>query len=44
MTQDPILSLRGVNAYYDESHILHDVSFDLFKGEIVGILGRNGVG
>ena len=44
MTQEPILSLRGVNAYYDESHILHDVSFDLFKGEIVGILGRNGVG
>ena len=43
MTQ-PVLSLRSVNTYYAESHILHDLSFDLFKGEIVAILGRNGVG
>jgi branched-chain amino acid transport system ATP-binding protein len=41
---DPLLSLRGVNAYYGESHILHDLSFELAKGEIVGVLGRNGVG
>ncbi len=44
MTDQPILSLRGVNTYYGESHILHDLGFDLFPGEIVGILGRNGVG
>jgi branched-chain amino acid transport system ATP-binding protein len=42
--RSPLLSLRKVNAYYGESHILHDVSFDLFPGDIVGILGRNGVG
>jgi branched-chain amino acid transport system ATP-binding protein len=41
---EPLLSLKGVNTYYGESHILHDLSFDLYKGEIVGILGRNGVG
>jgi branched-chain amino acid transport system ATP-binding protein len=39
-----LLSLKKVNSYYGESHILHDVSFDVFPGEIVGILGRNGVG
>jgi branched-chain amino acid transport system ATP-binding protein len=40
----PLLSLSGVNTYYGESHILHDLGFDLRKGEVVGILGRNGVG
>jgi branched-chain amino acid transport system ATP-binding protein len=40
----PLLSLEKVNSYYGESHILHDVSFDVYPGEIVGILGRNGVG
>jgi branched-chain amino acid transport system ATP-binding protein len=40
----PLLSLRGVDTFYGESHILHGVTFDVFPGEIVGILGRNGVG
>jgi branched-chain amino acid transport system ATP-binding protein len=44
MTAQPLLSLDGINVYYGESHILHDLSFDLFAGEIVGVLGRNGVG
>jgi branched-chain amino acid transport system ATP-binding protein len=44
MSAAPLLSVDGVNAFYGESHILHDVSFDLCAGEIVGILGRNGVG
>jgi len=41
---EPLLSLREVNTFYGESHILQNLSFDLHKGEIVGILGRNGVG
>jgi len=41
---EPLLSLRDVNTFYGESHILQNLSFDLHKGEIVGILGRNGVG
>jgi branched-chain amino acid transport system ATP-binding protein len=40
----PILSLRDVDTYYGESHILHQVSLDVHKGEVVGLLGRNGVG
>lgn len=40
----PILDLRGVNSYYGESHILHNVSLDVQPSEIVALLGRNGVG
>jgi branched-chain amino acid transport system ATP-binding protein len=40
----PLLSLRHVNTYYGDSHVLHDVSFDIWNGEIVTLLGRNGVG
>jgi branched-chain amino acid transport system ATP-binding protein len=39
-----MLTLSDVNRYYDKSHILHDVSFEVNDGEIVGLLGRNGVG
>ncbi len=45
MTADaPILSLHDVNTYYGDSHILHDLSFAIRSGEIVALLGRNGVG
>jgi branched-chain amino acid transport system ATP-binding protein len=40
----PFLSLQNVNCYYGASHVLQNLSFDLFHGEIVGVLGRNGVG
>jgi branched-chain amino acid transport system ATP-binding protein len=39
-----ILELKGVNTYYEKSHILHDVSMVMDDGEVVGLLGRNGVG
>jgi branched-chain amino acid transport system ATP-binding protein len=39
-----MLELKGVNSTYDKSHILHDVSFTVNDKEIVGLLGRNGVG
>jgi branched-chain amino acid transport system ATP-binding protein len=39
-----MLSLRNVNTFYGYSHILHDISFDVKEGEIVVLLGRNGVG
>ncbi|WP_416900161.1 MAG: urea ABC transporter ATP-binding subunit UrtE [Minwuia sp.] len=39
-----MLALRNVDSFYGRSHILHDVSLDIPEGEIVAVLGRNGVG
>ena len=39
-----MLMLRDVNAYYDEAHILHGMSFDVRDGEVATLIGRNGVG
>jgi len=40
----PLLSVRGLHAWYGESHILHGVDFDVRAGEVVTLLGRNGAG
>ena len=40
----PMLSVRGLNAWYGESHVLHGVDFDIARGEVVTLLGRNGAG
>ncbi len=40
----PLLSVKDLQAWYDESHILHGVSFDVYQGEVVTLLGRNGAG
>ena len=39
-----MLELRDVHTFYGKSHILHGVSIDVSPGEVVGLLGRNGVG
>ncbi len=39
-----MLTLDGVHTYYAKSHILHGVSLEVRAGEVVGLLGRNGVG
>ena len=39
-----MLSVRGLNAWYGESHVLHGVDFDVARGEVVTLLGRNGAG
>ena len=39
-----MLEVRDLNAYYGKSHILHGVHLDVGDGEIVSLLGRNGVG
>ena len=41
---DPMLSVRSLNAWYGESHVLHGVDFDVRRGEVVTLLGRNGAG
>ena len=38
------LVFSGVDAYYGDSHVLHDVTFDLQAGRLLGLLGRNGAG
>jgi branched-chain amino acid transport system ATP-binding protein len=39
-----ILQVNDLHAYYGQSHILHGVDIGVDDGEIVGLLGRNGVG
>lgn len=41
---DVIAQLQAINVHYGKSHILHDVTFDIRKGEILSLLGRNGAG
>jgi branched-chain amino acid transport system ATP-binding protein len=40
----PLLQVKGLNAWYGESHILHGVDFEVRRGEVVTLLGRNGAG
>lgn len=39
-----MLEVNDLNAFYGKSHILRGVTFDVKEGEIVSLLGRNGVG
>ncbi len=41
---DLLLEVGGLNGWYDESHALHGMDFDIRRGEVVTLLGRNGVG
>ena len=41
---EPLLEVRGLEAWYGESHILHGVDFEIRPGEMVTLLGRNGAG
>ena len=38
------LEIKNLQAWYGESHILHDVNFSVEQGEVVTLLGRNGAG
>jgi branched-chain amino acid transport system ATP-binding protein len=39
-----MLEVRGLHAWYGESHILHGIDLDVAEGEVVTLLGRNGAG
>jgi branched-chain amino acid transport system ATP-binding protein len=41
---DALLRIKGLQAWYGESHILHGVDFDIRPGEVMTLLGRNGAG
>jgi branched-chain amino acid transport system ATP-binding protein len=38
------LQVKDIHTYYDDSHVLDGVSIEVNRGEIVALLGRNGVG
>ncbi len=40
----PLVAVENIHTYYGKSHILHGVSLEVGAGEVVGLLGRNGVG
>ena len=41
---EAVLEVRDLHAFYGESHVLHGMNFSVPKGEVVTLLGRNGVG
>lgn len=41
---DPMLSIRDLNTWYGESHVLHGIDLDVPEGQVVTLLGRNGAG
>lgn len=43
-TATALLDIRNLHAYYGKSHVLHGVDLQVGEGEIVSLLGRNGVG
>jgi branched-chain amino acid transport system ATP-binding protein len=40
----PMLEVKGLNAWYGESHVLHGIDLTVNEGEVVTLLGRNGAG
>jgi len=44
LVTNSILTIEGLNAFYGDSHILYDVSFELKKDTVLALLGRNGAG
>jgi branched-chain amino acid transport system ATP-binding protein len=41
---EPLIKVENIHTHYGKSHILHGISLEVGRGEVVGLLGRNGVG
>ena len=44
MNSAPTIEAKGLHAYYDTSHVLHGIDLTVGQGEIVSLMGRNGMG
>ncbi|SNY36128.1 amino acid/amide ABC transporter ATP-binding protein 2, HAAT family [Pseudooceanicola antarcticus] len=42
--QEPMLQITDLHAYYGKSHVLNGVEMQIMPGEVIALLGRNGVG
>ncbi|GAA5236412.1 ABC transporter ATP-binding protein [Verticiella sediminum] len=40
----PLLQVRALNAWYGDAHILFDLGFEVARGEVLALTGRNGAG
>ncbi|UIP01340.1 ABC transporter ATP-binding protein (plasmid) [Halobaculum sp. CBA1158] len=41
---EPLLAVEGIQTYYGDSHVLEGVDLEVHEGEVVALMGRNGVG
>ncbi|MEK9643901.1 MAG: ATP-binding cassette domain-containing protein, partial [Paracoccaceae bacterium] len=39
-----MLEVKAINSFYGKAHVLRDLSFEVPRGEVVALLGRNGAG
>src|SRR3954453_9024019 len=44
LAEPPLIEVKDLHTFYDESHILRGVSLALAPGEALGLMGRNGMG
>ena len=44
MSQKPVIQVENLVARYGDEIILDNISFDVFKGEIIGVIGTSGCG
>lgn len=44
MSDTATIEARGIHAYYDTSHVLHGIDLTVGRGEVVSLMGRNGMG